>query len=91
MTYLTAIQAAELAHCHPKTIHRAVLRGHLPAFRPLHRILLREQDVRAWIESRPITQASPRPRSPGQRRGRPAPSPGSPAELRALDPEMSRR
>lgn len=85
--YLTVEEAAELARCDHKTIRRAIHSERLRAFRPANRLLIREPDVRAWIESR-TASSSARTRPPRMRRGRP-PAPGSVAALRALDSELA--
>jgi excisionase family DNA binding protein len=91
--YLTVPEAAQLARCNPMTIRRAFTAGVLPAFRPAHRVLLRESDVREWIESRPAV-APDRPRPARKSRRRPAPNgkpvPGSAAHLREIDPNLTR-
>jgi excisionase family DNA binding protein len=79
--YLTVEEAAQLARCHPKTIHRAQRSGELRSFRPAHRILLKEEDVRAWIEAESERRA-PRPR-PAQRPRRA--QPGSVSRLRDIE------
>lgn len=83
---LTVTEAAAIAHCHPKTIRRAFTSGRLRAFRPAHRVLLREDDVRAWVESQTaVTEPAP-PRAGRSRSRRPAP--GSVAALRELEREL---
>lgn len=85
--YLTVDEAAELARCAPKTIRRAFTSGALRAFRPAHRVLLREDDVRAWVESQAATRSElPRP---GRSRPRRV-APGSVADLRERERELSR-
>ncbi len=87
--YLTVPEAAELARCNPRTIRRAVEAGTLAAFRPARRILLREVDVVAWIESRPV-RAPERARPAPVRRPRAAPgSPGSVQALREMERHLS--
>ena len=92
--YLTVEEAASLARCNPMTIRRAFKAGALTAFRPAHRVLLREADVREWIERRPASEPqAPRvPRAP--RRARLAsngkPMPGSAADLREIERNLSR-
>jgi excisionase family DNA binding protein len=82
--YMTVEEAAGLARCNPATIRREVHRGHLRAFRPARRVLLREDDVREWIESRaaaPGDEIAPRAASP--RRA----APGSVQAIRRLEQE----
>jgi excisionase family DNA binding protein len=57
--YLTVNEAAEAARCHHNTIRRAIDAGHLVAFRPAGRILIREEDLRAWIERAPEPTKEP--------------------------------
>lgn len=64
--YLTVVEVAQLARCEQKTVRRAIASGQLRAFRPAHRLLIREQDARSWVEGRP---AVPLPRSRHPRRG----------------------
>lgn len=78
--YLTVEEAARLARCHPKTIRRAFQAESLRAFRPARRVLLREDDVRAWVEARGAAEPE-RPRR--VRLGRP--EPGSVAALRDME------
>ena len=60
--YLTIPEVAALARCEHKAIRNAIHAGALPAFRPAQRLLVREQDARAWIESRPVSRSAPAPR-----------------------------
>jgi excisionase family DNA binding protein len=87
--YLTVDEAAALARCHPKTIRKAFESGALPASRPAHRVLIRADDVRAWIEARPAAgterrDPTARPRRPARR------APDNVAALRAMDPDLKR-
>lgn len=85
--YLTVEEAADLARCHPATIRRAFGAGALRAFRPAHRVLLREDDVRAWVEGKAaVEEERPRPGRGRQRRQKP----GSVLELRQLEREAAR-
>lgn len=79
--YLTVLEVAELARCEQKTVRRAIHSGRLRAFRPAQKLLVREQDARAWVESAPVTGPSTRPRSPARRRQ----PPGSVADLREME------
>lgn len=85
--YLTVEEVAALARCEHKAIRHAVHSGALPAFRTAARILIREADAIAWIESRPARQAAPAQRRRRAKQRRQAP--GSVASLRALDRELS--
>jgi excisionase family DNA binding protein len=85
--YLTVGEAAQLARCNPKTIRRAFTAGTLRAFRPAHRVLLREDDVRAWIEGQ--AAAEPEPPRAGRSRSR-RPAPGSVASLRDMERQAGR-
>jgi excisionase family DNA binding protein len=88
--YLTVEEAARIARCNPRTIRRAFEAGKLRAFRPAHRILLLESDVRAWVESSAVVQAVPRQEAA---RARPLrrrlSAPGSVTALRDMEREMS--
>ena len=70
--FITVPEAAEIARVDPKTIRRAVANGHLRAFKPVRKILIREADVTAWIEGREIIPQpaipDPRPRGIGSAR-----------------------
>ena len=86
--YLTVEEAAEIARCHPVTIRRAFESGRLRAFRPAQRVLIREDDLRAYIESKAaVPEPHERPTRPGRSR---RPRPGSVASLRALEREAGR-
>ena len=85
--YLTVEEAARLARCNPKTIRRAFTSGSLRAFRPAHRVLLREDDVRAWVEGQAAAVPVERPH-PGRSRPRRA-APGSVRDLRDMEREMT--
>jgi excisionase family DNA binding protein len=90
--YLTVDEAAALARCNPMTIRRAFKSGALEAFRPAHRVLLREADVREWIESHAAAEPGrPRAARPPRRRPAPArPAAGSSADLREIERKLSR-
>lgn len=85
--YLTVEDAAAIARCSAKTIRRAIYAGQLRAFRPATRVLLREADVRAWVESRSAAADTCQPRPRGQIR---RPRPGSVQALRDLERELAR-
>lgn len=53
--YLTVSEVAELARCEHKSVRRAIREGELRAFQPTKRLLIREEDVTAWIESRAVS------------------------------------
>jgi excisionase family DNA binding protein len=92
--YLDVNQAAELANVSTKTIYRAITRGDLEAFRVGRALRMREADVRAWVEAKPVkpTHApagwtpSPRPRKLPT-----TASALSAARLRAQDEEHERQ
>ena len=66
--YLMVREVAELARCEHKTVRRAIADGRLRAFQPGHRLLIREDDARAWIEGRLAAgAATPRRRRPARR------------------------
>jgi excisionase family DNA binding protein len=90
--YLTVSEVAELARCEHKSVRRAIASGLLIAFRPAHKLLIRESDARAWIESRPVVVAavaSEHARRPGRRRSRPRP--GSVDDLLRIEREATGR
>jgi excisionase family DNA binding protein len=91
--YLTVEEAALLARCNPMTIRRAWKAGALTAFRPAHRVLLREADVREWIERRAAWEPDA-PRTPRAARRRSGsngkPTPGSAADLREIERNLTR-
>jgi excisionase family DNA binding protein len=68
-SYLTVEEVAELARCGHKAVRRAIRDGALRAFRPTKRLLIREEDATAWIESCAAAVArEPGIRSPTTRR-----------------------
>jgi excisionase family DNA binding protein len=86
---LTVAEAAVLARRHPQTIRRAFEAGKLAAYRPgggRGRVLLREDDVRAWLESQPAAQ----PERPSPSRSRSSAT-DSVAALREMEREAARR
>jgi hypothetical protein len=90
--YLTVAEAAELARCEHKSVRLAIATGLLIAFRPAHKLLIRESDARAWIESRPVVVAAVAPehaRRPGRRRSQPRP--GSVDDLLRIEREATGR
>ena len=81
--YLTVPEVADLARCEHKAVRRAIATGQLVAFQPAQKLLVREADARAWIESRPVrarVQQVEHARRPGRR-----PRPGSVADLREME------
>ena len=82
-SYLTVPEVADLARCEHKAVRRAIATGRLVAFQPAQKLLVREADARAWIESRPVpvrVQLVEHPRRPGRR-----PRPGSVPDLREME------
>ncbi|MCW2857881.1 MAG: hypothetical protein JWR52_3496 [Marmoricola sp.] len=55
--FFTITESCELARVSPKTIRRAYLCGELRAFQrvPNGKVLIRETDLVAWLESRTTT------------------------------------
>jgi excisionase family DNA binding protein len=51
-SYLTVKEVVELARCEHKAVRRAIHLGYLQAFRPTNKLLIRESDAHAWIQSR---------------------------------------
>lgn len=90
--YLTVSEVADLARCEHKSVRRAIASGLLIAFRPAHKLLIRESDARAWIESQPVVVAAVAPeraRRAGRRRSRPRP--GSVDDLLRIEREATGR
>ncbi len=90
--YLTVPEVAALARCEHKAVRRAIASGLLVAFRPAHKLLVRELDARAWIESRPVRVSAvttEHARRPGGRRSRPRP--GTVDDLLRIEREGSGR
>ena len=80
----TVDEVAQLARCEHRSVRRAIRSGRLRAFRSTRKILIREDDARAWIESRPALDP---PRQPARRppAPRPAGGPGTVARLKAIE------
>ena len=81
--YLTVPEVADLARCEHKAVRRAIATGQLVAFQPAQKLLVREADARAWIESRPVrarVQQVEHARRPGLR-----PRSGSVSDLREME------
>lgn len=90
--YLTVPEVAELARCEHKAVRRAIASGLLIAFRPAHKLLVRELDARAWIESRPVRVSaitSERVRRSGRQRS--GQRPGSVDDLLRIERETTGR
>jgi hypothetical protein len=83
--YLTVPEVADLARCEHKAVRRAIATGQLVAFQPAQKLLVREVDARAWIESRPV-RARVQQVEHARRLGR-QPRPGSVADLREMERE----
>ncbi|HEY2657874.1 MAG TPA: helix-turn-helix domain-containing protein [Solirubrobacteraceae bacterium] len=79
--YLTVDEVAELARCEHKRVRRAIAAGELEAFKPGRRLVVREQDARAWVEGFPVGRRAPRPRRLGAGQVRTA----SVSELREIE------
>jgi excisionase family DNA binding protein len=87
--YLTVREVAELARCQHKAVRRAITDGRLRAFQPANRLLIREEDARAWIEG---CLATPPAEDPPQRRRSSRPSRsvrGSVADLKAIERQVT--
>ena len=88
-SYLTVHEVAVLARCEHKRVRRAIASGQLVAFRPAGKLLVRDEDARAWIERHPVRapQLEKAGRTQSRRRAAPRASAGDVAKLR----EMERR
>jgi excisionase family DNA binding protein len=87
--YLTVREVAAMARCEHKSVRRAIAAGRLRAFQPTNKLLIREDDAYAWIESRPVslTGSIPNLRSTPSRQ-RPmvgSQRPGSVDDLREIE------
>lgn len=51
---MTIEEAAELAKCSYHTIHRAIKKGDLAAYKPGKTVLILEKDLSAWFESKRV-------------------------------------
>jgi excisionase family DNA binding protein len=51
---ITIDEAAKLAKCSYHTIHRAIKRGDLTAYKPGKTVLILEKDFTAWFQSKRI-------------------------------------
>lgn len=51
---MTINEAAELAKCSYHTIHRAIKKGDLPAYKPGKTVLIMEKDLGDWFKSKQI-------------------------------------
>jgi excisionase family DNA binding protein len=85
--YLTVVEVAELARCEHKAVRRAIRQGALRAFQPAKRLLIREEDARAWIESRVVAATPPSSPRPASARASSTSrhGPGSVAALREIE------
>ena len=54
LKHLTIPEAAELAHCSYHTIHRAIKKGDLAAYKPGKTVLILQEDFTLWFESKKI-------------------------------------
>jgi excisionase family DNA binding protein len=61
-SYLTIEGVAKFAHCSVKTVRRAIAARELQAFKPGARLVVRQEDARKWIESRPARSSESRSR-----------------------------
>lgn len=57
--YLTLAEAVEIVPVSEITLRRAIRTGELTAFRPATKILIRPDDLKAWVESKPAARPSP--------------------------------
>jgi len=84
-----------MARCEHKSVRRAIAAGRLRAFRPTNKLLIREDDVYAWIEGRPVSLpgSAPNLRSAPSRRRSTLGSqrPGSVADLREIAERKAER
>lgn len=79
-----------MARCEHKSVRRAIAAGKLCAFQPTNKLLIREDDAYAWIESRPVAaDSTPNLRAAPDRR-RPTPRAGSVVELREIERKVAR-
>jgi len=51
---ITMSEAAQLAKCSYHTIHRAIKKGNLAAYKPGKAVLILEQDLKTWFKSKRI-------------------------------------
>ena len=51
---LTIDEAAKLAKCSYHTIHRAIKKGDLAAYKPGKTVLILEKDLSAWFQSKRV-------------------------------------
>jgi excisionase family DNA binding protein len=85
--YLTVQEVAKLARCEHKAVRRAIREARLRAFQPAGRLLIRDEDARAWIEGRQVIPIERSAESGAARRSRRThvPRRGSVAELREIE------
>lgn len=86
--YLTVKEVATLARCEHKAVRRAIHEGQLQAFQPANKLLVREQDAHAWIQSRPPRFVPGAPSPPARARRRNSPAAGNVARLRELEQQQ---
>lgn len=88
--YLTIEEAAELARCNPKTLRTAVHDGELRAFRPVKRLLFKDEDLRSWIEAKSATGTAARSTPASRARKTRRPAAGSVQSLKAIEARLTR-
>jgi excisionase family DNA binding protein len=89
--YMTVQEVAQLARCEHKAVRRAIRQRALRAFRPAKRLVIREDDTTALIESRVVVVTpTPTPSLPSARaRSTSRPRVGSVAALREMEREAA--
>lgn len=83
--YLDVFEVAEFARCEHKAVRKAIHEGRLPAFATNRKLLVHQEDARAWVESRPARAEQPRP----ARRRAAAKMTASVAELRQIRQDLT--
>jgi excisionase family DNA binding protein len=84
--YLTVREVAALPRCEHKFVRRAIDAGDLRAFMVAGKLLVRDDDARTWIESRPVKRGT---RAPTTAHLRARSGPGSVAKLREMEREAT--
>lgn len=84
--YLDVFEVAEFARCEHKAVRKAIHEGRLPAFATNRKLLVHQEDARAWVESRPA-RALERPRPATRRPARAVTA--SVAELRQIRQDLT--
>jgi len=77
-----------MARCEHKSVRRAIAQGRLVAFQPTNKLLIREGDAEAWIESKRAVTTGAEMTAKGGRprlRAKASHGPGSVAELREIE------